>query len=340
MTLKKNYLMINFNEHLAIELFSIQTKSGNEAEMKIYISKYANDLGANVEFDKKGNLYVTKGKAKVKPCIASHMDTVHSDVKEMDVFSRNGRLIALDENSKRTGVGGDDRCGIYVALEMLRVLDDVKAVFFVEEETGCKGSNEANLDWFKDVSFVLQCDRKGYGTMVTKASNKSHKNIDLVSEDFSKDISSIISSYGVETGDGGSTDVVKMKTNGLEVSVANIECGYYLPHSKDEYVEISEFEDVMNMVHSMCVSLGDKKYHHKWEKPAPVQYSSTHVYLPRVNVSEMVKKIYEGKWGGQDFSEESVRSCALCHEDVEIETIDEHTGVGNCKSCMSLVETY
>ena len=93
--------MINFNEHLAIELFSIQTKSGNEAEMKIYISKYANDLGADVEFDKKGNLYVTKGKAKVKPCIASHMDTVHSDVKEMDVFSRNGRLIALDENSTK-----------------------------------------------------------------------------------------------------------------------------------------------------------------------------------------------------------------------------------------------
>jgi hypothetical protein len=36
---------------------------------------------------------------------------------------------------KPTGIGGDDKCGVYACLELLKELPNLKAAFFVSEET-------------------------------------------------------------------------------------------------------------------------------------------------------------------------------------------------------------
>lgn len=55
----------------------------------------------------------------------------------------------------------------------------MKCAFFVQEETGCIGSGEADMDFFADCRFVLQCDRKGDSDLVTRISG-----MDLCSEEF------------------------------------------------------------------------------------------------------------------------------------------------------------
>lgn len=44
----------------------------------------------------------------------------------------------------------------------------MKCAFFVGEETGCVGSGRAEMDFFNDCCFVIQCDRMGNSDIVTR----------------------------------------------------------------------------------------------------------------------------------------------------------------------------
>jgi hypothetical protein len=51
---------------------------------------------------------------------------------------------AYDNDGAPTGIGGDDKCGVFACLTLLKELPYVKAAFFVSEETGCHGSLKAD----------------------------------------------------------------------------------------------------------------------------------------------------------------------------------------------------
>jgi hypothetical protein len=137
-----------------------------------------------------------------------------------------------------TGCGGDDKVGIAICLQSLLDFDNIKVAFFRDEEVGCIGSYDANLDFFSDCRFVLQCDRRGNGDFINQIYGAP-----LQSKAFKKDVGGILKRYGYKPTDGMLTDVYALKQLGLKVSVANISCGYYNPHEDDEVVV---FEDVYN----------------------------------------------------------------------------------------------
>ena len=60
------------------QLFSIHSPSGNEKRMKKFIMKWIskNVPDASVSFDRKGNIYVIRGKDETYPCIVAHLDQV------------------------------------------------------------------------------------------------------------------------------------------------------------------------------------------------------------------------------------------------------------------------
>ena len=58
-------------------------------------------------------------------------------------------------------MGGDDKAGIVIALTIMEMLPVCKAVFFVEEEIGCGGSEVAELSWFRDVGYIIAFDAPG-----------------------------------------------------------------------------------------------------------------------------------------------------------------------------------
>lgn len=242
------------SKKLMRSIFNIQSFSQEEARMKFFIKHYIwglNDDSIILEDDAYGNIYITKGVANTYPCIVSHIDTVHDIIPDEDYFvsDNDKNFFAIDMGTMgRTGVGGDDKNGIYCCLDNLNKFDNIKLAFFVEEEIGCVGSSNADMQFFDDVSFVLQADRKGYEDVVNSISG-----IELFDKDFENKLSDVFSRYNRVVGSGGMTDVMMLTENGLDVCVANFSSGYYNPHRETEYVVIDEliltsclFTDIIN----------------------------------------------------------------------------------------------
>ena len=145
------------------EVLSIPTHSLNEEMMIEYLEGVLEQKGYENYTDKHGNIYVTKGKSENYPCFIAHTDTVHRINHNLQVvegiIDHKVILRGIDKETKRaSGIGGDDKCGIFLALEMLDTLPNVKAAFFVAEEIGCKGSRHADPKFFNNVGYVIQFD--------------------------------------------------------------------------------------------------------------------------------------------------------------------------------------
>lgn len=227
------------------ELYKIYSPSGNERKMQKFLMWWVkkNIPSAKVSKDKKGNIYVLKGKSDTYPCIVSHIDQVQKNhSKDFQVIDSCGALFGYSMKNKRLeGLGADDKNGIWVCLKCLEKYDAMKAAFFVEEETGCCGSSECDLGFFDDCRFVLQCDRRNGTDLIT--------NIlwtELCSGEFLNDTG--YEDFGYKMAEGMLTDVCELKENGLKVSALNISCGYYSPHTDQEFTVKSELANCLNFV--------------------------------------------------------------------------------------------
>ena len=104
------------------------------------------------------NVYATKQESSELPedfyfpCVISHTDTVHNidtiNIREEMLMNAQGEkklsYKAYNDQGNPTGIGGDDKCGVFACLTLLQELPNVKAAFFVSEETGCHGSMKAD----------------------------------------------------------------------------------------------------------------------------------------------------------------------------------------------------
>ena len=233
---------------LLLEILQIQSVTYDTERMAEFIIDKCFELGCSVEYDK-GNIYVTKGVSITYPCIVSHTDTVHAIIPDKDymVVSDDNIAMAYDiRKMQPTGVGGDDKVGIYICLQMLKDLEYCKAAFFRDEEYGCLGSAEADMEFFKDCRYILQCDRKGNSDFVYNIMG-----VDLYSFDFSDAVAPILERYGYSEHTGGLTDVYQLAENGVGVCVANMSCGYYNPHMDDEMINLADVENCRWMVYEM-----------------------------------------------------------------------------------------
>ena len=152
--------------------------------------------------DKLGNIYVTRGKAKDYPCLASHIDQVQK-IHSEDFVCIDSKDIILGyspRNRRQEGLGADDKNGIWIALKCLKEYECLKAVFFVGEEKGCLGSSAADLTFFEDCRFVVQSDRRGYKDLVTNIGWN-----ELCSREFLADTE--YEKFGYQPHDGMITDV-------------------------------------------------------------------------------------------------------------------------------------
>jgi len=255
---------LNRRRNLLIDTLSIQTSSGKEQDMIAYITDFCktNVPHATIKVHN-NNIYVTKGKSKAYPCIVAHTDTVHDIHKYYKVFEDDGCLFAFNaETGKQVGVGGDDKVGIWIALEMLMSFDKIKCAFFHSEEMGCIGSSQADMKWFKDVGYCLQADRRGNTDFVNSISGK------LYSKAFKKAIKPILKEYGYKETSGAITDVGQLAANGIGVCTANMSCGYYEPHSDEEIVEFDDSNKCLDMVEMIVSELGRERYEFTFAKRA------------------------------------------------------------------------
>jgi len=254
-----------------IELFAIQSESYKETRMITHLLKVCKLNNWTVAKDKHNNVYVTKGQADIYPCVVSHTDTVHSIVDGL-IYPTivEDTLISIHAKHGQVGTGGDDKCGIWVCLEMLHRLPVAKVVFFASEEVGCVGSSKADMKFFADCAFVIQVDRKGNDDFVIEACGT-----DLCSDDFALEAMQIMKQHRYDICEyGGLTDVVTLVENEIGISCINLSGGYYDPHTKRETVRISDLINVTDMVEKLCVTMGDRKWLHTPTKTYKSSYTN------------------------------------------------------------------
>lgn len=271
------------------EILSVQSASYEQFRMFAYIIRQVSAMPNVDYYVADGNIYITKGSADDYPCMVAHMDTVHEIVEDLHVVDFNGNLTGFNRVAmEQTGIGGDDKVGIYIALQCLEDFDVFKCAFFRDEEVGCQGSYDAHMHFFRDCRFVLQCDRKGNKDFITSAGGT-----ELSSKNFQDDILPIISVYGYSFAHGMMTDVMALKENGIKCCVANMSCGYYNPHMANEFVNVHDVENCLNMCRTIiyrCTKVYKHKYKYKqsWAAPygkygKPAKQKSWDWYEPKGN---------------------------------------------------------
>ena len=231
--------------NLLKKLYEIHSPSRNERAMKKFIKGYVKKHIPGVTFrsDHVGNLYMTRGISETYPCIVAHLDQVQREhSKDFKAIETEDIIFGYSpKNRKREGLGADDKNGIWIALKCLEKYECIKVAFFVSEEIGCVGSRGADMNFFEDTRFVIEPDRRGFENLITDISYTS-----LCSNDFLRDIG--FERFGYKEESGMMTDVLELKERGLGVSCINLSCGYYEPHTHEEFTVKKDLLNCLRLV--------------------------------------------------------------------------------------------
>jgi len=267
-------------------LLSVPSKTYKEEMMIDHIVNFLTKIpGISFKTDHMGNIYVTKGvlnQGEFYPMLIAHTDTVHeiqSEIVVKDEFLTKpttfGKTFgnetyasykAYTPGGLPTGIGGDDKCGIFLCLELLMELPKVKIGLFVSEETGCHGSQQCDLEFLEDVGYAIQFDAPGNHLITEICSGvrlfeKDGEFIDTIVPIFSKYMNTdpMLQSHPY-------TDVSQIKRKG-DFSCINLSCGYYNMHSVQEFVVLEDVEKVFYMTKEIVRQLGTKKYEFEYVNP-------------------------------------------------------------------------
>jgi di/tripeptidase len=252
------------------KVLSIPTKSFKEDLMIEFLVEYLTEKKHNFKVDDFGNVYVTKGEineGEFYPCIVAHTDTVHKidtiNIHEEQHKDSKGNLSlslkAYNDLGGPTGIGGDDKCGVFACLQLLEVFDVIKVALFVTEEVGCLGSKEADPEFFSNVGYAIQFDAPHdymvteycYGVKVFETDSEfESKAKKVLSEGMLSEPQYMQHPY---------TDVWQLRKK-FDFSCINFSIGYHNYHTPNEYVVVHEVFAGMNTGKKLIEELGNQKY--------------------------------------------------------------------------------
>jgi len=251
-------------------LLSVPTHTYQEDKMIDFLSEHLKNRGYDFFIDDMGSIYVTKGElseGEYYPCVVSHTDTVHKldtiNVIEEILPNSKGEdslcLKAYNDFDEPTGIGGDDKNGVFACLEILDKFEVIKAAFFVSEETGCHGSKNANDEFFENVGYVIEFDAPSdymvteycYGVKMFEKESEFFKTADkILNECMLSEPKYMVHPY---------TDVFALKKK-YDFACINFSIGYHNYHTKNEYVCIEEVEAGIKAGENLISSLGKVKH--------------------------------------------------------------------------------
>ena len=249
--------MNNLDMTLLNRLLAVETTSGECDAMQIAVAEIADEwreLGIPINWgaDAAGNLWLWRDDAPAGPApwIVAHMDTVHpitgNGIHPVQV---GDSIIGVDPvEMLQVGVGGDDKCGLYAALHLIRQIPAVRVLLTVDEETGGHGAYAADLEELRSARFILQADRRGGQDFVTRIGGR-----DLSSEAFQDAVAPLLAKHGFKAcAFGGFTDVGVLSERAVGVSVANMSAGYYYPHSDREMIHLPDLSRTVALMADIC----------------------------------------------------------------------------------------
>lgn len=173
-------------------------------------------------------------KGTIPVLLTAHMDTVHK-LPVIDFYEYYDEEKKQHIISSPQGIGGDDRCGIYMILEIIKT-HKCSVLFCEDEETGGVGSDKfcktELINELSDMKYLIEFDRKNATDAVF---------YDCDNDEFTK----FIEKYtGYKEAYGSFSDISNLSP-ACKVASVNLSCGYYNAHSTSEYVIV---EEMMNTI--------------------------------------------------------------------------------------------
>ena len=265
------------NLELLKDVLSVPTKTYQEERMVTFLVNWLTENSIPHFVDEHNNVYATKQESLELPedfyfpCVISHTDTVHNidtiNVREEILNNAQGEeklsYKAYNDEGNPTGIGGDDKCGVFACLTLLQELPNVKAAFFVSEETGCHGSLKASEEFFENVGYGIQFDapenwmvtERCFGQVLFDRDSEFFESCDKV---LTEGMDNNYMEYMVHP----YTDVYALRGK-FDFSCINFSIGYYNYHTKHEYVVVEDVFNGIDMGKKMIESLGNKLHHKK-----------------------------------------------------------------------------
>lgn len=209
----------------------------------VYCMAELEKLGYTPEFD--GNNIYAKGTFPV--LLAAHMDT----------WFRNPITKIIQEGNKLSspqGIGGDDRCGIYMVLELVKefhcsvLLSTYEEVFDSYSGSVYDFINSEYRPKSLDVDYVMEFDEPGKdGVVYYEIGNRAFEK--FIEQD----------GYFTRHDSDGQTDI-RFITVAYNLAGVNIPCGYYCNHFEDEYINFDETEASLNVARKILKRTAHKKF--------------------------------------------------------------------------------
>lgn len=234
-------------------LYEIHSPSNGEKKMKRFIRRWITEnVPDAVVWAENGNVYAKRGDAETYPCVVAHTDQVQErHAKDFVVLESNGVMMGYSPSKhEQQGLGADDKNGIWVALKCLQKYEVMKCAFFYGEEVGCLGSERADMAFFADCRFCIQCDRRNGGDLITDVWGQMCSDEFLYATGYEM--------FGYKPTHGLMTDVATLKSNGMKCSAVNLSCGYYEPHTDHEFTDVAELVNCLDFVQHIIANCTSK----------------------------------------------------------------------------------
>ena len=219
----------------------------SQYELEDYLRKYLASKKYKVQ-SQYGYLYA---KGDIPVLLVAHLDTVHKEkintIAKESVLEKNGDI--KTRLSSPQGIGGDDRCGVWIIMNILQT-HKPSVLFCEDEEIGCLGAKKfAKTEYIKnlDVHYMIELDRRGKSDAV------------FYSCDNKEFIKWVEENSGYKKAWGTRTDISELMPES-KIAGVNFSCGYYNEHNKNEYIYVEEMDSTTEMVRDLLDIKLDKPF--------------------------------------------------------------------------------
>lgn len=241
------------------------------------------DLKAHLHTELKkhnGKTYIHDGfiyhRGQFPVLLVAHLDTVHNELPKRFVY-KDGKL------SSPNGIGGDDRCGVYLIMEILKRFN-CSVLFCEDEEVGGIGATKFCKSRFADdlnVNYIIELDRRGN----TDACFYDCDNRDFI--DFIESTEYFMESYGTFSD-------ISIIAPHCGISAVNLSCGYYNAHTVSEYVVLRDVDTVQKQVCKILCKNCARPFEYIPSKES-MKYSRYSAYCDMYDDDDYTDGVYESK---------------------------------------------
>jgi acetylornithine deacetylase/succinyl-diaminopimelate desuccinylase-like protein len=225
----------------------------SQQEVKNYMQQYLASKQYKV-IDEDGFLYA---EGDVPVLLVAHMDTVHKS-KPTEISELNGKITSPQ------GIGGDDRCGVFIIANIIKDLH-CSVLLCEDEEIGGVGAKKfAETKYIEklDVNYMIEFDRKGNNDAVFySCDNKEFTEF-------------VTKNTGFKLAYGTYSDISTLMPIS-KLCAVNLSSGYYNPHTTSEYVMYDEMMNTIEAAKKLIKTPCGKSFEYKAKT-----YTNTYNYNP------------------------------------------------------------